>query len=353
LKILHIAPQNFAGMPLDFVKMHQKFGVESHLVTMYRNTLSFEEDICLNLPINTSKSAFKWRDSKIDKSSPDKIKYYKPKNFVESAYFKFRDLKNKNIIDDCIKKYNLENYDIIHFDGGMDFYRNVSFASHLKNIGKKIVCCYFGSDLRIRGIFQKLDDICDMNLTVEFDHLNIYPGINYIFFPFDIEKYPFRINANKKLTIIHSPTKPFFKGTEKILNVIGEVRKEIDIHFILAENIDRDELLKIKSECDLAIDQVGGSFGGSGYGKNSIENLTMGIPTITEFTTDYLNFLQDNPFIPSTIEELKTKIIELNNNREQLKTLAIKGREWVEKFHSFNSVNEKLNNLYKKYSIIS
>ena len=353
MKILHIAPQNFAGMPLDFVKMHRRFGVESHLVTMFGNTLDFEEDICLNLPISTSKSSYKWRNSKIENESEIKLKFYKPKNFLESAYFTFRDRKNRKIIENCIKDNYLDSYDIIHFDGGMDFYRDVRYALHLKNSGKKIVCCYFGSDLRTRGVFKKLDDISDLNLTVEFDHLKIHPDINYIFFPFDTDKYSFKINGNKKLKIIHSPTNRLFKGTDKILKVIDEVKKDIEIDFILAENIKREELLEIKSGCDLAIDQVGGLLGGSGYGKNSIENLSMGIPTITEFTPEYLEFLKENPFIHTTIENLKSNIIELNSNREKLKSLAYKGRDWVEKFHSFKSVNEKLNNLYNRYSIIN
>jgi hypothetical protein len=353
LKILHIAPQNFAGMPYDFVCMHKKYGIESRLITMYRNTLNFEEDICLNLPIHTGNKAKKWRDSKLEKSSNNNLKFWKPKNKIESAFFKLRDIKNKKIIDEYITKYDLKNYDVIHFDGGMDFYRDVSFALKLKEAGKKIICCYFGSDLRSRGIFEKLNDISDLNLTVEYDHLGLHPNINYIFFPFDTEKYSLRINNNKVLKIIHSPTNRLFKGTDKILKVIEEVKKEIKIDFVLAENIDRKDLLAIKSECDLSIDQVGGLFGGTGYGKNSIENLSIGLPTITEFTDDYLKFIGDNPFIHSLIDDLKSKIIHFNKNRDELKTLATEGRDWVEKFHSFDSVNKSLNKLYDKYGILN
>ena len=117
--------------------------------------------------------------------------------------------------------------------------------------------------------------------------------------------------------------------------------------------MDRNDVLKIKSECDLAIDQVGGELGGSGYGKNSIENLSMGVPTITEFSEDYLKFIKDNPFIHSTIDTLKEQLISLIDNRDLMKDYSEKGRRWVEKYHSFESVNKRINELYFEHNIVN
>jgi glycosyltransferase involved in cell wall biosynthesis len=347
LKILHIAPQNFAGMPMDFVNMHKSFGIDARLITIYKNTLDFEEDVSINLPINTGKFAKKWRDSKIDE-----LKFYKPKNFLEATYFKFRDFKNRSKITSYIDNYELLDYDIYHFDGGMDLFRDLRFAKELKKRGKKIVCCYFGSDLRTRGIFKELDDMSDLNLTVEYDHLNLYKDLNYLYFPFDINNYPYLYKLNSKLKIIHSPTNRKFKGTNKILNVIEELKKEKDFEFTLIENTEREKVLRFKRECNLAIDQVGGEMGGTGYGKNSIENLSMGLPTITEFTGDYFKIIPKNPFITCNINNLKENLIKIIDNPEILKSYSENGRKWVEKYHSFESVNIKLMDLYKAKEII-
>jgi glycosyltransferase involved in cell wall biosynthesis len=346
-KILHIAPQNFAGMPMDFVKMHRQNGFESRLITLYKNTLNFEEDICLELPLHTGRAAKSWRDNKVSE-----VKYYKPKNFLESYYFKFRDFKNKNRINNIIEEYKLFDFDIYHFDGGMDLFRDLRFAKELKKRNKKIVCCYFGSDLRTRGIFKELDEMSDLNLTVEFDHLKIHKNINYLFFPFNINEFAYNPPDTDKVKIIHSPTNRLFKGTDRILKVIEELKKEKDFEFILLENKNREDVLKIKRECNLAIDQVGGIEGGTGYGKNSIENFSMGLPTITEFTEDYLEFLKENPFINSTIDTLKEKISNIIDNPQVLKDYSAKGRRWVEKYHSFEAVNAKLMELYSKNNIL-
>lgn len=347
-KILHLAPQNFAGMPMDFVNMHRSFGMNSRLVTIYKNTLDFEEDISMNLPLSKGKLAKKWRDSKIDE-----LKYYKPKNFFEKTYFILRDFKNRRKITSYIDIYKLFEYDIYHFDGGMDLFRDLRFAKELKNREKKIICCYFGSDLRTRGIFKELDEMSDLNLTVEYDHLQLYKGLHYLFFPFDLKTYEYFFKFDSKIKIIHSPTNRVFKGTNKILQVVEDLKKEKDFEFMLVENTEREKLLKLKRECNLAIDQVGGEMGGTGYGKNSIENLAMGLPTITEFTDDYLKFIPENPFITCNINNLKETLIKIIENPETLKTYSENGRKWVENYHSFESVNNRLMELYRDNNIIN
>jgi glycosyltransferase involved in cell wall biosynthesis len=96
---------------------------------------------------------------------------------------------------------------------------------------------------------------------------------------------------------------------------------------------------------------VGGELGGSGYGKNSIENLSMGIPTFTEFTGEYLNFIQENPFLHSTINTLKDNLIEMIDSENKRNDLSLKGRKWVEKYHSFEAVDKMLQSYYLKYKI--
>jgi hypothetical protein len=333
-------------MPMDFAKMQKESGHYSRLVTVFKNTLDFEEDLSLGFKLPVNKLAKQWRDSKITG-----MKYYKPKNFSEKMFFKLRDFKNSGVINKFIDDNNLLDFDIYHFDGGMDFYRDLRFAKKLHGLGKKIVCCYYGSDLRTRGIFRELDEMSSLNLTVEFDHIRLHKNIHYLFFPYDVKKIQYNFVSNEKLSIIHSPTNRLYKGTDRILEVIEQLKKDFDFEFILAENVSRDKLMQMKRKCDVSIDQVGGIMGGSGYGKNSIENLTMGLPTITEFYDEYMDFLPENPFICSDIKNLKNTIANILENRGLLKDYSEKGRNWVEKYHSFESVNKRLESLYEENGI--
>ena len=65
LKILHLAPQNYAGVPYSFFDMHNACGDYSRLVTFHKNPLNFPEDICLELPLPTFNFAKAWRRKKV------------------------------------------------------------------------------------------------------------------------------------------------------------------------------------------------------------------------------------------------------------------------------------------------
>jgi glycosyltransferase involved in cell wall biosynthesis len=357
LKILHLAPQNYAGVPYSFYKMHLYCGDQSRLITFHKNSLDFPEDICLNLPLPNFSVAKKWRKHTVsirEQESASLAPVFAPKNIFEQYYFFLNDLLKKNKIEKIIKEYDLDNYDIIHFDAGLDFFRNASQAVKWKKQGKKIVCCYFGSDLRIRGIIKSLDEISDLNITSEYDHLKLKKDLHYLFYPFDPSELPSKNNTNNEfVTIVHSPTNRKYKGTGLIISVIDKIKKEKKINFLLLENMLRPALLKIKAQADISIDQVGGTMGGTGYGKAGIESLAIGIPTITNMTTDYAAWLPENPFtVANDQNELYSKLNFLIENPAQRIESGNNGISWVKKYHGFEQVNKKLLELYKLIGIV-
>lgn len=357
LKILHIAPMNYAGVPFSFYQMHLHCGDYSRIITLHKNPNGFPEDICLNLPLPNFKIAKKWRKKKSinrDHLTITEAPEFKPKNIFESLYFKSVDLIRHNLIEEVIEKYNLNDFEIIHYDSGLDFFRNPLQAKKWKREGKKIVCCYYGSDLRTRGIIREIDEISDLNITSEYDHLALKNNLHYIFYPYNTSELPKRKNnESKTIRIVHSPTNRIYKGTDLIISVIGKIQKEKQIEFILLENKPRNEVLEIKSFCDICIDQVGGKMGGTGYGKAGLETLGMGIPTITNMTKDYEQWLPENPFVVANNEkELYDSLNELIDDRNLRNLKGEKGKEWVNKYHNYENVNKRLYELYKENRII-
>lgn len=358
LKILHIAPLNFAGVPYDFYKMHIACGDESRIVTLHKNERVFPEDICLNLPLPNQTLAKILRKQKVQSLEVEgrtTAHFFESKNIFKQTYYKFYDFLIQPKIEKAISDYSLNDFDIIHYDGGLDFYRDSKQALKWKKAGKKIVCCYYGSDLRIRGLIKELDEISDLNLTSEFDHLSLKKDLEYLFYPYDTSELPKKKERTRDvIKIVHSPTNRKYKGTELIVSVIDKIKKERKIKFLLMENVERQKLLEIKSECDISIDQVGGTMGGTGYGKAGLETLAMGIPTITNMTKDYADWLPENPFIvANNFDELYSALIKLVDNESYRIENGKKGIAWVNKYHSFESVNKNLMKLYREKGIIS
>ncbi len=348
---------NYAGVPYSFYEMHTNCGDYSRLITFHSNPTQFKEDICLNLPLPNFKFVKAWRRKKVSEREKNKISTapeFKPNNFIERYYFRINDFLKKKKISEVIEKYKLDDFDIIHYDAGLDFFRYPHVAQKWKREGKKIVCCYYGSDLRLRGIIKEIDEISDLNITSEYDHLALKKDLNYLFYPYDPSELPGLDNfSNEEITIIHSPTNRKYKGTELIISVIERIKREKKIKFLLMENVNRNDLLKIKSRCDISIDQVGGTMGGTGYGKAGLETLAMGIPTVTNMTDDYNSWLPENPFVvANNAEELYKKLNELIDEKDLRISLGIEGRRWVNKYHGYNSVNTKLKELYKLNNII-
>ena len=135
LKILHLAPQNYAGVPYSFYKMHEACGDKSRLITYHKNPLNFPEDICLDLPLPQFSLAKKWRRKKVTAREENKITealYFSPGNIFERAYFSLNDSFKRTKIEEAIARYNLNDYDIVHYDAGLDFYRSSSQARKWK-----------------------------------------------------------------------------------------------------------------------------------------------------------------------------------------------------------------------------
>lgn len=356
LKILHLAPQNYAGVPYDFYKMHNSVGDYSRLITYHQNQLEFPEDICLNIPLPNFDLIKKWRKKKVkevEKESPKEFKYFKPGSLIEKIYFNINDYLKYTIVNDAIRTYKLDDFDIIHYDAGLDLFRDSRQAKKWKSMGKKIVCCYYGSDLRIRGIIKELDEISDLNITSEYDHLFLKKDLHYLFYPYDPSELPNRKINEGTIRIVHSPTNRKYKGTNLIIEVINRIKKEKKVNFILLENKPRRQVLEIKSTCDICIDQVGGNMGGTGYGKAGLETLAMGLPTITNMSFNYKDWLPENPFVVANdANELYEQLNKLIENDELRKSIGMQGKQWVRKYHSYEEVNKKLYELYKSNNII-
>jgi hypothetical protein len=357
LKILHLAPQNYAGVPYSFFEMHNSCGDYSRLITYHKNQLNFPEDICLNFPLPVSGFAAKWRKRKVLNTHSVKqstAPLFKPRNIIEAGYFKLNDISRKTKVKEIINKYDLNSFDIIHYDAGLDLFRDSSQAAKWKKEGKKIVCCYYGSDLRTRGIIKALDELSDLNITSEYDHLALKMDLHYLFYPYNPFELPAKkINDSGKIKIVHSPTNRIYKGTALIIEVMEKLKKEKKIDFILLENVPRSRVLEVKSESDICIDQVGGIMGGTGYGKAGLESLAMGIPTITNMTDDYAKWLPENPFVvANNSEELYSVLNNLIDNEELRNESAVKGKAWVTKYHGYEQVDKKLKELYRLKNII-
>jgi glycosyltransferase involved in cell wall biosynthesis len=356
LKILYLAPEHYTGALELFVQAHRQLGNESRLVTLYRSHSGYSEDICLRLPLvgphrslMTLRRLAYFGHGQQGMYTP-KVGHppvWRPANLAEKLFFRARDVLWAPRVYRAIEEYDLMEFDIYHLESGLGFFRDGRVIGRLKTMGKKIVCSYHGTDLRQRGVIPEIDAISDLNLTCELDLMSMHPRINYLFLPIDTSRFVLREHRDEVQRIGHAPTSRYFKGSDRIIQVCRELEREFGVQLVLIENKPHPEALRLKHSCDIFVDQIA-NLGGWGYGMNSLESLSMGIPTCTNMVPQYEEFLPDHPFINVDSQNLKDQLVQLIGDSELRKRKREEGRRWVERRHDTRVVVKQLYEYYRQ-----
>jgi hypothetical protein len=355
LKILHLCDQNWVGASSTFVEYHNKLGNYSRLVTLSRCVSEFEEDICLDLPLYRGgrfDMMLKHLLSALHGNAPKSedlggIRVWRPRSRFENLLFALRDTLWASRIYSAVERHDLLSFDIYHLDSGSGFFRDSRIVKKIKAMGKKIVCYYLGTDVRDRGVIPEIDRLSDLDITTEFDHLALHRDLRFSFLPFEYRDYEVRQQENGRLRICHAPRNRLLKGSARIIEVCRQMEQKHDVELVLIEGRPHREAVAIKQTCDIAIDQIGDK-GGTGYGVNSLETLSMGIPTLTSFTPDFDAFLTGHPFILVNPENLPEQLERVILDGDLRRQKGAEGRAFVERYHDPEKLVQSIYAMYRE-----
>lgn len=349
MKILHFAVENYARVPANLVKAERKLGHESYLITLYHTFQSYgDEDICLDMPfvatgyINHLKrflSPDATHITNLRRDPKEGVPIWKPTNIFLDQLFKLRDRFWKKKIRKVLDTLKIESFDIIFLDGGAGFLRNGEIIRELKGKGRKIVTCYCGSDLRTRGIIPAIENLADYRFTFEFDHVLYYPELKFMFFPFELVDFEKPTpGTNQKIRVGHAPTNRLAKGTNEILYELKKLEKAYAIEIVLIENLPHQDALTLKTSCDIFVDTIGEL----GYGVNSLESLSMGIPTAVQILPDFEAVLGEHPFINISRNTIVDKLLPFIESEGLRRDRGVQGRKWVKEKHDPVKVSQTI-----------
>jgi len=353
LKILHIAPMNTSGVPGELVRAERALGHESRLVTLFHDRRGYFEDICLDLAFIDFVGTF-WVKRRVSAPErlqvdnrlrlPDKIPpVWRPHTASERLLVRLRDRMWQPKIAAAIARYGLDTFDVYQLDGGLDFTRQPHFIPEMHRRGRKIICCYTGSDLRTRGVIPEIDALSDLNVSVEFDHQALHPHLSHVFFPFDSRRFRLQHEplTGRTLRIGHAPTSWAAKGSDVIVPVLQKLSRERDLEVALIQNMPWESAIALKGSCDIFVDQIGDL----GYGINALEALAMGIPVASCLAAGFAAAYPDHPFIEVQAGTLREALIRLIEDRALRRRLGRQGRAWVEAYHDSRAVVRRIHQL--------
>jgi len=152
--------------------------------------------------------------------------------------------------------------------------------------------------------------------------------------------------SNFRPLIIHSPTAPIAKGTNYILPVIEELKKEYSFDFILLQNMKREEVLERMQQCDVFIDQI--IIGA--HGLASTEAMAFGKPVMCYLMPAIFEngFPSECPIFNTNRDTLKEQLIRLISNPALRHELGIKSRQYAEKYHDADKIAKDVYEVFKE-----
>lgn len=338
---------------------HRRRGIECRYVTLFKSPWNFEEDICLNLPLQPNHS---WivnarrmlhravrgplaDDTPIEERPP----WWKSPSPLASTFFAFRDQVIAPQVARAFKDYKFDKFDVIWLDQGAEFFRDGRMVKHWADMGKPMLTYYHGSDMRNRGIYRHIDKHAGLRLTCEVDLMTMDDRLEYLFLPFRTDSVaPASPPAGETIRIAHAARVRAFKGTDTIIEIVDRMKaKGYPVELVLIENMTHAEAMAAKQTCHIAIDQIADT-GGWGYGMSSVEYLSMGIPTCTSMVPEMIRFLPDHPFIAVTKDSLEAELIQLVEDSAYRRQKSEEGREWVVRNHDLKSVTDALYGYFER-----
>jgi len=136
------------------------------------------------------------------------------------------------------------------------------------------------------------------------------------------------------------------KGSHIIEKVFEDLKKKIDIDFVILKGISYSEAIEIKGKSHLFVDQLMPNVGG--VGKSGLEAMMLGVPTIGHVSNcQFIGPYKNCPIVNfSTGQELYDIIYDMYLHREKLKDLHKKCSSWG-KVLSYQNTAEYLDRTIK------
>ena len=156
---------------------------------------------------------------------------------------------------------------------------------------------------------------------------------------------------NGVVKIGHSPNHRPLKGTNFLIRAVNELRNEgYKVELVLLENNQNSEVRDILGNCDIVVADLVLQ----GYSIMAIEGMALSRPVVQDISDAHYNRvfklytgMAEAPFLSAPVEEIKKTLLDLISNPDLRFNLGKRGREYAEKFHSYEAVAKFWNWVYE------
>ena len=157
---------------------------------------------------------------------------------------------------------------------------------------------------------------------------------------------------NGPVSILHAPNHRGAKGTEFLIQAVERLKVEgLDVRLILVEGMQNERVRESMNTADILADQ----FILPGYGLSAIEGMAKGLPVLCNLHNEAYaglfrrySFLDECPVVSTTPESLTDTLRRLVVDPELRAALGRAGREFAEKYQSYEAAQYLFGSIYRK-----
>lgn len=152
--------------------------------------------------------------------------------------------------------------------------------------------------------------------------------------------------------VLHTPNHRGFKGTEFLVQAVNELRQDgLQVELVLLEGVPNARVREMMHQVDILAEQ----FIAGIYAMSALEGLASGLPVIANLENEVYtrvfrrySYLNECPIVSATPESLKAVLNALVTNPKLREVLGRAGRQYAEKYHSFEKARYLFGSIYDK-----
>jgi len=275
----------------------------------------------------------------------------------------------------------IEEHDVFHFHSRpLLFSYRYSYPTGmdlllLRAAGKKVFFHFRGFEARLASVFERwspynyvrdnpdnivrnfrenkqrlfiefVSGVCNGVFVTDRELQTYVPGALIMPCVVDLKKWAFvGTEPSEVLRVVHAPTRRVVKGTKYVLSVVEQLRSEgIGIELRLVEGVPHNEAKKLYKWADVVIDQLRVGW----YGVVAVEAMALGKAVVCYIRDDLKHYLPHPlPLAVANPENLYHVLKDLALNPEEVRSLGLRGRKYVEELHDAKKVTEILLRVYE------
>jgi glycosyltransferase involved in cell wall biosynthesis len=159
--------------------------------------------------------------------------------------------------------------------------------------------------------------------------------------------------SDGRVRIAHAPNHRGFKGSEFVIDAVGQLRDEgLDVELLLLEGIQNADVRRIlTSDADILVEQIIAP----GYAMNAVEGMAAGLPVLSNLDDERLttllrrySYLDECPILSATPETIANQLRALVTQPDLRERLGRAGAAYAAKYHSDEAAGYLYDSIYRR-----